>query len=275
MKKYLLGLVIASMVIPVWASTIVNNSNKASPGTLVALSFEKAISEHRPAFFQASTCEEADKKYLSTENAIMIYNADVGIAALGKAMSCPMRATIDNTIFIGKSYLKICTNAMKPKQLSQAKTIGAASVILSKGLISDYNSNGLNLKGVPYGGSKNVLGAVITGDVDFGFIASGVANPAIDQNQIVCPYSTDPRRSDFVGNKFNLKIPTLPIVKVFYTTSKDQKFIESLKKSTADQEFQSFLKASGYDDVKSQRISQQDLDSVYKHIKDSYEFYWK
>lgn len=257
------------------ADIIVNHSNKASPTTVLAKSFEKAVGEGAIDFYQAGNCEEAEQKFSSSKNAVMIYNADVGIAALSKNLSCPLKATAEKTVFIGKSYLKICTNAKNPKKLDQSKTIGAASVILSKGLIEDYNSNGLKLKGVPYGGSRDVLGAVIAGDIDFGFIGSGVADPAVEQGQIVCPLSTDPRSKEFVGNVYKLKIPTLPIAKVFYTNSNDKTVIDRLRGAAESKDFQEYLKKSGYSDVKTKNITQQDINEVQKHISDSYNLYWK
>lgn len=257
------------------ADVIVNNSNKASPGTVVAKSFETAVGSGNIDFFQANTCEEAESKFQSSKNAVLIYNADVGIAALSKGLNCPLSAKPAQTVFIGKSYLKICTNAKSPKTLEQAKTIGGASVILSKGLIEDYNSNGLHLKGVPYGGSKGVLGGLIAGDIDVGFVATSIADPAIESGQISCALSTDPRSADYVANKYKLKVPSMPIMKVFYTNTDDPAFISKLQTAVNNREFQAFLSKAKYDDVKSGKITQKDIDTVKTYINDSYSYYWK
>ena len=257
------------------ADVIVNNSNKASPGTVVAKSFETAVGSGNIDFFQANTCEEAESKFQSSKNAVLIYNADVGIAALSKGLNCPLSAKPAQTVFIGKSYLKICTNAKSPKTLEQAKTIGGASVILSKGLIEDYNSNGLHLKGVPYGGSKGVLGGLIAGDIDVGFVATSIADPAIESGQISCALSTDPRSADYVANKYKLKVPSMPIMKVFYTNTDDPAFISKLQTAVNNREFQAFLSKAKYDDVKSGKITQKDIDAVKTYINDSYSYYWK
>lgn len=205
----------------------------------------------------------------------MIYNADVGIAALSKGLKCPLTAKPAQTVFIGKSYLKVCTNAKNPKTLEQAKTIGAASVILSKGLVEDYNSNGLNLKGVPYGGSIGVLGGLVAGDIDVGFVATSIADPAIESGQITCALSTDPRRADYVANKYKLKVPSMPIVKVFYANTNDVDFIIKLQTAVNNSEFRAFLAKAKYDDVKTGKITQKDIDAVQTYITDSYNYYWK
>jgi len=267
--------ILAGVAAAAHAGVIVNHSNKASPASVVAKNFEKAVGEGRIEFFQAGNCEEAEKKFNSSQSAVMIYNADVGIAGKSKNLACPLAAKPAQTVFIGKSYLRVCTKAGSTMPIQKARTMGAASVILSPGLIRDYNSNGMNLRGVPYGGSKDVLAALISGDVDFGFVASAIADPAVTAGQISCPFSTDPRESNYVGKTFKLQIPTLPIAKVFYTNSQDAKFVESLREAAKNTDFQAYLKKAGYSDVKIDGITAADIQQVQKHIDDSVQFYWK
>ena len=260
------------------ADTIVNNSNKASPATVLAKSFEKAVGEGKIDFFQAGSCEEAEQKFSSTTNAVMTYNVDVGIAALTKKLNCPMKATADNTVFIGKSYMKVCSSAKTPfvQNVEKAKTFGVASVALSKGLIADYGTISPGIKGVPYGGSKDVLMAVVAGDIDVGFIGVGVADPAIEQGQIVCTLSTDPKRDDYIGKKYTkMKYPAYNITSIFYTNNADKTAVAKLQKSTDDPEFQAFLRKSGFGYVKNKNITSEDVADVQKHISDVYNLYWK
>ena len=278
MKHYLLTTIGIALTIFSGSSAgdvIINNSNKASPATIIARTFERAVNDSKMDFHQSNNCEDADNKFNSSKNAVMIYNADVGIAALASHLNCPLRATADQTIFVAKSYLKLCKSVKNSTELVNAKTVGAASVILSKGLIEDYNSNGLHLTGVPYSGSKTVLAGVIAKDIDFGFIGSGVADPAITRGDIICPLSTDPRREDFVGKKYKLKIPTLPIIKVFYTNSTDLEIINKLKTAITNPIFLETIAAGGYSDIKTSKFTTKDISDVQTHINDSYTFYWR
>lgn len=276
MKKLVVVLAALSVAGAVLADVVVNHSNKASPATVVAKNFEKAVGEDKINFYQASNCEEAEQTFQNSKNSVMIYNADVGIAALAKGLNCPLNAKENNVVFVGKSYLKLCTRPGKTVlPFKQARTLGAASVIMSKGLIEDYNANGLALKGVPYGGSKDVLAAVIAGDVDYGFIASSIADPAVVQGSVVCPWSTDPRDTNFVGRQYKLKVPELPIVKVFYANTTDAQFIAAMKSAVKTSGFQEYIKSAGYNNTKIDGITQKDIDLVKQHINDSYNYYWK
>lgn len=257
------------------ALTIVNHSNKASPGTVLAKSFQNAF-EMKTSFYQAGNCEEAEKKFQSTKDAIMIYNVDVAIAAMGKQLNCPLPAKASKTVFIGKSYLDICTNAGNPVDLKKARTMGGASVILSKGLVNDINNQpGVKVKGIPYGGSKNVLAAIIAGDIDIGYVGHGVNRPSVENGDVVCPIQGNPADKDYIGNKLNMQIPDFPIIKIIYTNSDNEEIISKMRKAVLSQQFQAYLKKSGYGDVNINEIKQKDVDDSWKHGVKVYELYWK
>lgn len=269
-----LGLLV--MMTSAYSITIVNHSNKASPGTVLAKSFENSLNISSASFYQASNCEDAEAKFQSTKDAIMIYNVDVAIAAMGKKLDCPLPAKAEKTVFIGKSYLDICTNARDPKDLKDARTMGGASVILSKGLVNDINKQpGVKVKGIPYGGSKNVLAAIIAGDIDTGYVGHGVNRPSVENGDVICPIQGNPKDKDFIGNKLNMKIPDFPIIKMIYTNSDDPELIAKMKKAVQSADFQAYLKKSGYGDVKIDNITQDDVDNSWKHGVKVYELYWK
>jgi hypothetical protein len=258
------------------AVTIVNHSNKASPGTVLAKSFEQSLNDSSVSFYQASNCEDAEAKFQSTEDAIMIYNVDVAIAAMGKQLNCPLPAKASKTVFIGKSYLDICTNAKNPKTLTEARTMGGASVILSKGLVADINrQSGVKVKGIPYGGSKDVLAAIVAGDIDIGYVGHGVNMPSVKNGDVVCPIQGNPLDKNYIGKRLNMQIPDFPIIKIIYTNSKNPKLIKSMQKAVKTKEFQAYLEKSGYGDVKTNDITQKDIVDSWTHGVKVYELYWK
>jgi hypothetical protein len=276
MKIFLTLIFLMSMLLSsANAVTIVNHSNKASPGTVLAKSFQNAF-EMKTSFYQAGNCEEAEKKFQSTKDAIMIYNVDVAIAAMGKKLNCPLPAKAPKTVFIGKSYLDICTSAISPMDLKSAKTIGGASVILSKGLVDDINNQpGVKVKGIPYGGSKNVLAAIIAGDIDIGYVGHGVNRTSVENGDVVCPIQGNPASKDYIGNKLNMQIPDFPIIKIIYTNSDNKEIIAKMKEAVLNKQFQAYLKKSGYSDVNIKNITQNDVDNSWKHGVKVYELYWK
>lgn len=280
MKRIFLISLMASVAATAADYTVVNHSNKASPATVFAQGFNNAVGKKiKSDFYQAENCDEARQKFDKTPKSIMVYNADVGIAAMSKNLNCAMPKTIkaDQLVFSGSSYFKICTNKKSPKDIKADKvTLGMASVVLSKGIIADYNSNGFKITGVPFGGSKDVLAAVINGDVDFGFLASSIAQPAIDSEQISCIYSTDPRESNFVGKTLKLKIADFKLWSLIYTNETDKKAIKEMREAAAkDPDFSAYLAKNSMTSNKTEGFAKKDIEDFNKWIKFNYETYWK
>lgn len=280
MKQFFLTIIYLSFQAEAAEFTLINHSNKASPDTIFAQGFNTAVNKAmKSEFYQAQNCEEAKQKFEKNDEQIMIYNANVGIAAMSKNLNCELskNVTPDKMIFSGAAYYKICTSEKKPKDLKAEKvTLGMASVIHSKGLIEDYNKNGYKMVGVPFGGSKDVLTAVINGDIDFGIIGDSVANPALANQQIKCVFSTDPREANFVGKTIKLKIPDLRIWSIIYTNSADKKIIDQLRKTAQkDTEFNAYLSKNATQVIKTEGFIKKDIEDFKNWIKFNYETYWK
>jgi hypothetical protein len=259
--------------------TVINPSNKASPATVFAKSYEDALrknGKYDVEFYQASSCADADSKYKSTKNAVMVYNADVAIAAKNKDVSCEFSATPNNTTLITKSYLKFCRKPGNKKGFGdEPTTVGIASVILSDGLFEDLNGGKRKLRGVPYSGSKTVLAAVLAGDIDYGIIGAGVVNEPEKRGEIECVYDYDPRSPKFIGNTFKgMKVPTLPIIQMIHTNGNGgvKKAVEA---AGQDKDFLASIEQNGFADTKSKSIAGKDVNSVREHVDNVYNHYWK
>lgn len=262
------------------AATIVNHSNAASPGTVLAKAFEKNFKLEGTSFYQASNCEDAQAKFENTEDAIFIYNIDVGIAGASKNLACPFEGNENTTVFVGHSYIDWCHRTDDPKTLETSRAVGVAGVILSEGLVNDYNNQpGVDVKFVPYGGSKSVLAALIAGDIDMGLIGHGVNSPARENGDVVCPVEGNPTLGDkYVGKQYpGLAIAPLPIVKAIYTNSKDPAVLEAARQAVQTPEFSAYLKKSGYRKVLNteETITEAEVQFAGDHLTNVYELYWK
>jgi len=260
--------------------TVVNHSNKASPATVFAKSFEEALRQQdqfNVEFYQASNCTDGDKKYNSTENAVMVFNADVRIASLAKGIACDNDATATNTTFITKSYLKFCRLPTTTKPFGETNTtVGIASVILSQGLFDDLNGGKRKLVGVPYSGSKTVLAAVLAGDVDYGIIGAGVVTNPEKEGKVQCIYDYDPRAENFVGKALpELKVPTLPIIQTIYHNSNNPAMAKVIAEAGNNAKFLDGIVYNGFNDTKNADITASDVKAVEDHVINVYENYWK
>lgn len=282
LKKTLVAL---SIIVTAFAAqaretiTVVNPSNKASPGTVFAKTYEESLrknGKYDVEFYQASSCYDAVKKYQNTKNSVMVVNADVNIAAWSKKISCDID-TKSATTLITKSYLKFCRKAGNKKEFGTDRTtVGIASVILSDGLFADLNGDKRKLVGVPYSGSKTVLSAVLAGDVDYGIIGAGVVNDPEKRGEVECVYDYDPRAKNFIGDRIpGLKVPTMPIVQMIQTNSADKDIKSAVTAAGQDKEFMASIEKNGFADTKNKGITAEDVNAVEMHAKRVYNHYWK
>lgn len=241
--------------------TIVNPSNKSSPASVFAHAFEKASDAK---FYQASSCEDAVKVFNKTKNAVMIYNSSVEFAARNKELNCTLKGQkAEQVVFVGQTYMYICRLPGSNKQFgSERTTLGMASMYAVPKHEEQFKSNGANVKIVPFGGSKGVLTALNAGDIDLGWMGSGLAKKQGDK--LDCLYSTDPTDENFIGKTVKKKIPDFRITYVVYTNATDPAVISKLKDSIRSDGFQTYMKGSlvtGKTDVK-----QTDVDEVLAYV---------
>jgi hypothetical protein len=254
---------------------IVNHSNITGPGAVFARAYENALktsTDSRTEFYQARNCADAKQVFNNTKNAVMIYNTNVGISAIGKGLDCtPEDLSEMNGIFFGATYYQLCG---KDVELKDSKTLGAASVVLSDGIIKDYNANGVQVKGVPYSGSKKVLAGVLAGDIDHGQIGFAIAEPKRLDGSISCAYSTDPSADNFVGNTFDLRIPNLKLAYLVYTNSTNPEDISNLRKAISSDMFQSFIEHKFIRDA-SVQFTPENIKAFHHWYNFNYQTYWK
>lgn len=243
--------------------TIVNPSNKSSPASVFAHAFEKATGEDTK-FYQASSCEDAGKTFNKTKNAVMIYNSSVEFAARNKGLNCTLKGQqAENVVFVGQTYMYICRLPNSTKQFGdEAVSLGMASMYAVPKHEKQFVDNGANVKLVPYGGSKDVLNALLAGDIDLGWIGSGLAKK--QGNKIDCLHSTDPTDENFIGKSIAKKIPDFRISYVVYTNATSNKVIQKLRDVGKDEGFNKYMNSNLI--TGTWNVEQSDVDAVLSYV---------
>lgn len=196
-------------------STIINTSSKASPATTFSMAYKNATGSN---WYQAANCEDGNRAFASTENAIMSYNSSIEFAARNKGLNCPLAGVkTEDVQFIGYTPVHLCRAKGSNADFNQVKnnTLGMASMYATKEHEARMNEAGANVTIVPYSGSKTVLAALRAGDIDLGWIGSGLAMK--HASKMECMYSTDPAVDNYIGKKLpNLTVPDFRITFVLY-----------------------------------------------------------
>lgn len=272
MKKTLFALALLSTSALAQEITVISPSSKSSPTSVFAMGIKEAVNG---TFYQSSTCEDAIAKYNKTSNAVFVYNSSMEFGARNTGLNCPLKgnATVDNTVYVGRTYMYICRQPGTNHQFGkEANTLGMASMYATKSHEKTFNEAGANVKIVPYAGSKDVVNAVRAGDITLGWIGSGMAKQQVEQGNLDCVYSTDPADANYLGRALpKLAVPNFNIGYVVYTNTKDSEVMQKLRSVRNNEQFNTYLNTSLTSGTWSP--TQSDLDAMMKKVG-TMEKYW-
>jgi hypothetical protein len=240
---------------------VINPSNKASPATVVGQAYRSAVNGD---WYQARDCEDAIATFKNKKNAVMIYNSSIDFAARNKKINCSLSdVSPQQILFIGYTYVNVCRKPGSAADFGKNKTtLGMASMYAVTKHENNFVTAGSNTKLIPYPGSAEIVSAVKAGDVDLGWIGTGMAKK--QGVNLDCLYSTDPGAKNFIGNKLSLPIPNFQITYVVYTNATDPNVLKILQYAAQSRDFQKFLETS--DTVANWNVKQKDLDDVNKYV---------
>lgn len=240
---------------------VINPSNKASPATVVGQAFRSAVNGD---WYQAKDCQDAIATFNKSKNAVMVYNSSIDFAARNQKMNCSLAGIIpQQVLFIGYTYMNVCRKPGSSADFNSTKTtLGMASMYAVPKHENNFVSSGANTKLIPYGGSAEIVTAVRAGDVDLGWIGSGIAKK--QGSNLDCVYSTDPSAKNFLGKKLNLPIANFQITYVVYTNTTDPEVYKTLRYAAQSRDFQKFLETS--DTVANWNVKAKDIDDVYQYV---------
>lgn len=274
-KKYIIGALVFTLLVAVTlfqnikddAVTVINPAHKTSPVNVFAHAFEKAVGESnntKTKFYQASSCEDAKVTYNKTKNAVLIYTSSIEFAARNKGLDCTVIGQkSNNVIFVGSTYMYICRLPNSTKQLGdEPATLGMASMFATPNHEKQYKDHGANIKIIPYGGSGDVLNALQAGDIDLGWMGSGLAKK--QGNKIDCLYSTDPNDANYLGKTVPMVVPDFRIAYVVYTNATSKKVIQQLRSVASNEGFNKYLNSSLTKGV--WNIEQSNVDAVWSFV---------
>jgi len=248
MKK-IFYIIIAALISSVTAGTtfagstitVLNPSHKTSPAAVFATAFRDSIDAN---YYQAADCVDAGRKYNRTKNAVFIYNSSMDFAGRNKGLNCNLEPlTNKKIVFVGNHYFKICRlPGTKYDFGSERTTMGIASMLATQSHEDTFKAQGVNLKIVPFSGSKTVLRALLAGDINLGWMGQGIA--ATGGDRIECLYSTNPEAADFLGNTVKVPVPDFHISYVVYTNSTDPVILKKLHNVENSKIFERYLEKS-------------------------------
>lgn len=267
MKKYItVVLSLFSSVAIASDITVINIGSATSPTAMYANAYAKNLSMSN-TFVPAKSCRDA-MAIAEKENSVLLVPNDIYLQAKRLGQECSPRLDPKNVIVMSDAYFEVCR---KPKSTitlrSPNVTVGRASVHPIKEWEADFNKrNNTSVKGVGFSGSKTVLAAVLNGDVDWGIIAREIAEPALKDGRLECPYNTEAASPKSLHREFSMINDEYVLKYMLISTATDPKVLESLKLAAKNPKFLEYLKESKHTNV-STTPTASDIDSYLKSVE--------
>jgi len=248
--------------------TVINMSSPASPAGVFAQAVKKTVDGD---WYQSSHCSQGHDAFTNIKNSVVVYNSSVAFAALNKQLkNCQIPKNVLISA-VAKTPMHICKLLNGTTDLERDKVkLGMASMYAVKKHQDQFNNQSRNgsVQLIPYSGSKTVLKALLAGDIEWGWMGSGLANK--NSNKIQCEWTTDKtdKTKQFLGDKFSrLTIPDFAINVVIYTADKKtaEKVTALLKEN---KEFNKYTKTSGF--TINTEPTQQDVDNINQIVQKMY-----
>jgi len=158
--------------------------------------------------------------------------------------------------------------------------IGVSSVLPGPGIIRDFNKqNGLNTVNVSLPSSSQTVGAILNGDIDWGLLQTGIAEPMIADGKLDCPLTFIPSgttgvsKDKYIANHYDMKVPDLHCTFLLVVKSKDPKVREAALQAAQNKNFAAFLDKGKWINVNtSGKFTQKDVDNFNAYIKKMSEY---
>ncbi len=154
-------------------------------------------------------------------------------------------------------------------------SFGVASVLPGAGIIRDFNTqNGLNIVNVSLASSSQTIAAILNGDIDWGLVQTGIAEPMIADGKLDCPLTFIPegtelvKKDKYIGNHYDMKVPDLHCTFILVVKTKNPKIREAAIQAAQSKEFAAFLAKGKWININtSGKFEQKDVDSYNAYIK--------
>jgi len=229
---------------------VVNGGTSTSPTSVFAKSY---VSAYQEGDFQlGKNCDDTQKVAQKYSNSVRLLTNDHIASAIRRGEACDTNINPNRIVLVADNHFQVCRLPETSIKLTDAGvTLGRASVHPVEAFNADFNASnpGVDLKTIPFKGSKNVLQAVLNGDINWGIIASSIATPMIEQDKIVCEYDTTPKGSatgKSLNDHFNLNLDGFMLKYMLVAENTKTVTIDELKKAANSAEFQMYLVKGGF-----------------------------
>lgn len=265
MKKFMLVLALFAASAQAADVQIVNIGSATSPTALYAQAYSKNLAMNN-RFVPAKSCGDA---MTIKGDAVFLVANDIYLQARRLGQECSPPLSAKNVLAMSDGYFEVCRKRGSTKTLRDpGVVVGRASVHPIREWTADFNQrNRTTVKGVGFSGSKSVLTAVLNGDADWGVIAREIAQPAVKEGTIECPYNTESASPRSLHREFSMIADEYVLKYMLVARTTDAKVLAELRRTAQDPRFREYLETSLHSNIVTQP-TQNHINQFLKSVTD-------
>jgi hypothetical protein len=279
--KILVGLVVFSSIAHAdeGLKVMYVGAPQSGPPVILTQSFAQNLNVPN-TFVSMKDCAGALKVIEQNPNVVFFVSDLSTLTFKREGTDCMPKFKPEDVIGTVASSWHVCKKAGGRDMGQQRFTFGMSNVIPVNGIAKDFNKrNGVNAVPVALASSSQVVSALLSGDIDWGMINPGVAEPLVQDGKLDCPLTFIPQgtalvgKNSYIANHYDMTIPDLRCTYLLVVKSKDPKVREAALKAAQSKGFAEFLDKTRYINIKSGNFTQADLDGFnfyINHLEKSY-----
>ena len=272
--KILIGLVIFSSI--AYADdnlkVLYVGAPQAGPPIILTQAFQQNLSVPN-TFVSMKDCAGALKVIDQNPN-VAFFISDISTLTFKREnIDCMPKFKPEDVIGTMVSSWHICKKVGGRDMGQQRFIFGMPSVLPVTGVGKDFNKrNGVNLVPVALVSSSQVVSALLSGDIDWGMVNPGVAEPLIQEGKLECPLTFIPQgtalvnKNSYIANHYDMTVPDLRCTYLLVVKSKDPKVREAALKAAQSKGFTEFLDKTRSLNVTTGKFNQVDIDAFHSYI---------
>lgn len=231
-------------------------------------------------FISMKDCASALRAIDQNEDVIFFMSDMTTMAHQHKGENCLPKFKADDIVGTMATSWHLCRKPNGKALGAGRNAVGVASVLPGPGIVRDFNKqNGLNTVNVSLASSSQVLAAVLNGDIDWGLLTPGVADPMIADGKLDCPLTFIPNgttqvdKDKYIANHYDMKVPDLRCTFLLVVKTKNPKIREAALQAAQSKEFAAFLDKGKWININtSGKFVQTDIDKFNNYIKKMSEY---
>lgn len=240
---------------------------QSGPPVILAQSYAQNLGS-AGSFVSIKDCAGVMKFIDQNPNVAFFVNDMVTLTLKREGVDCMPKFKTEDVIASVSSSWHICKKPGGRDMGQRRFTFGISTVLPVTGVARDFNKrNGVNAVPVGLASSSQVVAALLSGDIDWGMVNPGVAEPLIQEGKLECTLTFIPQgtqvvsKTSYIENHYDMTIPDLRTTYLLVIKSKDPKVREAALKAVQSKGFSEFLEKSRYINVKLGTYTQADFNS--------------